>query len=87
MDRDIKKCVRLLDRGMACIGMIAEIEMKCKLLQRRISKANKSDDTSELPGFKQQVTQMQIDFDRYSLEIDEIREELHDYDHVFDGLA
>lgn len=67
----------LLNKGMGCVGMIAEINSKCRLLQLRLKQSNDPDSLQS--EFEERLVQMKEDLAKYSRRIKKIYEELESY--------
>jgi hypothetical protein len=83
----LKNAKKLLAEAATCLGMIAEIQAKCRFFKSRLSKY----EGSELPleiheEFLWHEGQMEEDLTKYSRRLAEIDEELRGYE-IFSNMG
>lgn len=83
---ELKEAKKLLRRGMSYVGMISEIKMKADLFRREIENAKPEEVEAKRAIYKSRLAQMKEDLATYTRKIDEINEELQDYD-IFNDMA
>lgn len=81
MNCNMKRARRLIDEGMGCLGMIAEVRTKSHLLKNRLREANLTATYSEEleQEAAESLVQMRADLAKYSRRLKRIYEELQSY--------
>jgi septin family protein len=71
----------LINEGMACLGMITEVRLKCLLVQSRVRKAKRNQESIEelQAELAERAPQMKRDLAKYSRKLKQIYEELESY--------
>lgn len=67
----------------ACLGMIAEITVKCNLIKERISSDWSPEQEEYQKEANKSIQQMQSDLSKYSQRIKQIHRELKEYDSIY----